>query len=90
MTLWTSSVFSTARMGMVPASMPISTAAAFTSSSMRALKPGSTQARATMRMPSAGLLESMTSIMRRNSSAPMISFSMSNSATASVKAMDSV
>jgi hypothetical protein len=55
MTLCTRSVFSIARIGMAPASIPSSAAAALASSSRRALNAGSTHARATSRAPSAGV-----------------------------------
>ena len=54
-----------ARMGMTPESMDIASAAALTSSSMRALKSGSRQPRGALRRPAPGRLEAMPASLRR-------------------------
>ena len=83
-TLCVASVFSMALIGMPPASMSSSEAAAITSASMRCLKAGSVQAFATIFDPAAGLLASMASSIFRSSTGSIMPLASSRSATASV------
>ena len=87
MRLWTSGVFSTVTNSTGPeASMPSSRAASLVSERRRALKPGSTQARATSLAPLAGERDSMYSICRRTSSLVKTFFSTRSASMALMRA----
>ena len=72
--------------GAGPGSMPSSSAAARPSASRRSRKPGSTQARATSRAPSAGVRDTSESIPSRTSSRAMTPFSTSSASSARTRA----